>query len=222
METFPWWLVSHREQCSPWILDIVLLQEPCQGSSPGQSLALAGTEGRQSSPLPQPVGMGTERAQTSLFLHDVTEIILSTGDSQLSSLSWCWLPKSPSNKFLLRVRGGLWPQLSLSAPRRLVPFVDLPPKDLPRESEEFLVYNSVFISEYHLVFHILTAWNPLPNFNWTHPSSSFPVWSYCAMLLCTVKHRPGPPLELAMGIPLTLRKYFWDHLSNMRKSLNNT
>lgn len=96
-------------------------------------------------------------------------------------------------------------------------FCGLTPKDLPHESEEFLVYNSMFISEYHLVFHILTAWIPPPSFNWTHPSSSFPVSNYCAMLLCTVKHKPGPPLELAMWIPLTLRKYFWDHLSKMRK-----
>lgn len=36
-------------------------------------------------------------------------------------------------------------------------FCGLTPKDLPHESEEFLVYNSAFISEYHLVFHILTA-----------------------------------------------------------------
>lgn len=55
--------------------------------SRGRVLALASTEGRQSSPLHQPMGMGTERAQTSLFLHYMTETILPTGDSQLSSLS---------------------------------------------------------------------------------------------------------------------------------------
>lgn len=38
-------------------------------------------------------GKGKKRSQTSLSLHYMTEIILSTEDSQLSSLSWHQLPK---------------------------------------------------------------------------------------------------------------------------------
>lgn len=100
-----------------------------QGQDPGT----ASTEGRQSSPLHQPVGMGTERAQTPLFLHYMTEIILSTGDSQLSSLSWHQLPKSVSLQ-QISAQGTWWPltqQFSLSAPRRLIPFVDLPQRICP-------------------------------------------------------------------------------------------